>query len=56
MQLEALFKKAFGARSVLGSLEENDEEGDPGDDDVLEDALAGVEGLELAVDLGKMSI
>jgi hypothetical protein len=56
MQLEALFKETFRDRPVLGSLEENDEEGDPGDDNVLEDALAGIEGLELATDLGKMSI
>lgn len=57
VQLTTMFKGAFSSKAVLGTLEENDEEGDPGDADVLDDALGDVQGLEsVAVDLGSLSI
>jgi hypothetical protein len=62
LQVMDMFEAAFPGKGVLGGLEENDEEGDPGDD-VLGEAHAEVEGMhdgsndvDLDLDLGKMKL
>lgn len=59
LQITEMFEAAFPAKAVLGSLEENDEEGDPGDDDVLDSARAEVSGIDERadeLDLSKLTI
>ena len=55
--MKGAFAAAFPERDVLGSLEENDQEGDPEDEDVLEEARGDVQGLDkIELDLGKLAI
>lgn len=60
LQLTAMFEKAFPGAAVLGSLEENDDEGDP-EDDVLDEAHADVAGMltddgDVDLDLSKLKV
>ena len=60
LQITEMFEKAFPGQDVLGSLEENDEDGDP-EEDVLEEAMADVEGVgdkvnDVDLDLSKMKL